>query len=335
MTTPYNLNILSRAVAYGDTLPSSNPQRRAFDWTRQFQGIQVTNPKTYSVTLVQGGSQLVFDGTRSTTLDGTTQFTITLNSSIPSTYRFSFVGGTNPSLRTNRGLALFTAGRTVTVAALANQSATLTLSGGTWGSVVAGDTLYIPGPVTNDGTSPFNVLNQGYWVVLSNPGATVITVARPVGTVFSAASEGPITLAADSNVQAYSAAGVQVGDMVNLSAGFSSGNFGTYQVSAVTTSWFEVTSTLPLALDVAAMPGATGLVFYSMAKSFIRIESDQPVVAQLNGSTSTTIPTINPLLAGDPEQPGWLELVGPVWSLTLLNKSQNQANCIVFSAEQG
>ncbi len=327
--TPFLLNLLTKAVSYGDSLPNSNPMRRAFDWSRSYTGISVSNPITIPLSIPTGGSLLAFSGVRSTTVGGGTTFTVTLSPLGVSQYRFTASAGV---LRTDRSLALHTASRNITVASLPNSSATWTLNAGTWAGVVAGDTLFIPGPVTGDAASPFNPLNQGYWQVLSNVG-TVLTVSRFPGSVFSAASESVLAAAyTDAQVVAYSAAGVLPGDNVTLSAGFSLGTLATYSVMNVTSTFFEVISTLPLALDVAAVPGVSGIVFYTNAKSFILVEADQRVVVQLNGSSDATLPVIAPLVAGDPENVGYMMLMGPVYSLTVVNKSLSTANVLVLGA---
>jgi hypothetical protein len=336
MPAPFQLNILNKSVAYSDTVPSNNPMLRAFDWSRNYNGLAVSNPQSYPYYIQPGQSQLVFSGTRTTTLASNTAFTVSQqNTTNYSIYRFTFVSGTNPTLRTNRNLALLTGGYTVTVTQSNNQSATFTSSGGTpFSAVQVGDTLYLPGPVSYDGTSPFNTLNQGFWTVIQvSGGGLAVSAIRPVGTTYSGVAEGPITLTSNSQVQAYSQTGVQTGDSVVISAGFSPGTNGTYIVGNVTTGWFEITSTIPLAYDVAATPGVAGMIFYSFAKRFIRVEADQTVVVQLNGSSSTTVPMIAPIVPGDPNNVGWFEIWGPVYSLTVLNTSLSSSNVFVLSCE--
>lgn len=323
------LSILSKAVAFSDTnTTTSNPLRRNFDWTRSLS-LSVASPKGDQQDIPAGGSWTFFNNVRSTTVDGTTAFTVTTNPNDSARYRFSFVSGTNPTLRTDRSLTL--SGAAVTVAIAANATATLTTGSGTFGSTAAGDTIFIPGVSTGDSAGPFNVLNEGYWVVLAVLSSTAIQVARPTGTAFQGTAEVQ-TLTQNAQLQAFSAAGVQIGDQVAISAGFSPSTQKTFTVEAVTSKFFEVESSTAIPLETAIEPGAAGIQFYNGAKRFLRVEADQLCSIRLNGATNDLL-QIQPSQAGDPDQMGWQELMGPVWSLVVVNKSSQTTTVNALSAE--
>lgn len=321
------LNINSNATAFGDQTLSNNPKRRFFDWTRNMNGLRIRNPKATSLTLYPGESKVIFDGQRTLTADATTAWNLKYLSG--GTYRYTWTGaGAAPGMRTQRTLSF--AGTNIVVTLNPNSTATFTGSGNAFANVQAQDQIYISLP-TDPVASPFNPANGGFWVVLSaSPNA--ITLARPAGQSFNAAAE---TVTVTNNVSgpilAYSKTGVQVGDMVDVSAGFQEAARKSYVVTANTSNWFEVSSVAPLADEGPILPGATGITFYTNAKSFLRVETDQEALVNLNGAAVGV--RIVPVVVGEAGNMGWFENLGAVWSLTLVNRSAYDLNCNIFSAE--
>jgi hypothetical protein len=328
------LNFLVKLTAYGDPSPTQNPTQRFVDWTRLLSGLQVGPAGSQSYVIPASSSLSIFSGIRPTTIDGTTVFSLFSVAALsPSRYRFQWDGGgTNPTLRTDRNLLWSSELATVNV--LANQSATITVSGGLghdFTGVQVGDNLYLPGPVTDDGSSPFSPLNQGFWLVIGILSSTEIVVTRLPGQPFSAANEA-VTLSSAGFIQAYSAAGVQVGDSLNVSAGFSAPALQTYSVLAVTSTYVDVLSTIPLAENDNILPGAAGMIFYSQGKSLVYVEMDQQGLVQANGDSGTS-QNLAPILAGDPTQPGLYLRRGLTYSLTLVNNAQVSANAVVITVD--
>jgi hypothetical protein len=212
-----------------------------------------------------------------------------------------------------------------------NGSATMTISAGSFAAVVVGDTVFIPGLTTGDTAGPFNALNEGFWVVIGKLSNTSLTLTRLAGVTFQAASEAPV-LTANSQLQAFSATGVQLGDAVSISAGFSTTTQSTYAVYTVTPGWFEVLASRALPLETSIIPGTTGMLFYSAAKRFVRLETDQPCIIQFNGDTGTT-GQLAPWSAGDPTLVAWSERVGPTFQVTVVSASLVPANITFVSAE--
>lgn len=328
MSTPATLNVGTSIVAYGDSTINSNPRRRFVDWTRLAQGIAVANPKSEQFSIDPLATLAVFNGQRALLIDGTTQFSITASPLDASRFRITWTGGTAPGFRTDRGLVLN--GIAVTVAVNPNGSAAFSLASGTWGTTIPGDTLYIPGTTTGDAAGVFSPLNEGYWIVLSVTGTTLLAT-RPIGNLFQGASQ-IATPTANSQVQTFSATGVQTTDKVELTSGFSLGSLRTYPVVTVTPSYIEIQSTIPMALDSGATPGNAGMVFYKLAKRYVRIEADQECAIQANGDTGTS-QRIAPLFASDQESTGWYEKWGPMWSLNIVNRTASVLNVVVISVE--
>ena len=322
------LTIAQKLIAYSDPLANDAPQQKNFDWALNIRNAGVDDPKTFQGTLAAGASLTVFDGTRSTGLDGTSAFTTTLSAlDSPSRYRFTWVSGTDPVLKTSRGLTL--TGQTVTVTLNADSTANFSLGGGTYAATAAGDTVFIPGVATGDAASPFNEENVGWWTVLAVISTTNLQLGRPVGTSYTAAAEA-IVLSSNSQLVAFTADGVQPGDSVTISSGFSIGTWRTFTVDRVTNTWFEVLTTSAVALESAKTPGAAGMVFYSDAKQFVHLQVDQESVARFDGDSGNTV-KLTPWQAGDRSQPGWIQKAGSCHKLVLVNKSTSTLNYVCLS----
>lgn len=322
------LNIVSSAVAFGDGSPTSNPKLRYFDWSRQSQGIPVSNPRSECVVLDPGQAKTMFDGTRATFIDGTTQFRVSLNPLDPSLYRFAWVSGSFPVFRIARPTDL--TGMQVTITTAANGSATFSVpSGAPFNGVESGDILFIPGISTGDPASPFSDINVGYWEVLGASGAS-LQVTRLVGQPFAGVNE-QVMVANATEFQVFSSTGVQVGDKVEVSSGFAISSRKTYEVVAVNPRWVEVVSTSPLALETAA-PGLGGMSFYTSSKRFVRVEVDQEALVRMNGDTGSS-QRLSPVIPGDSLQTAWYEKFGPTWSLVVVNRSASRMTVNMLTCE--
>jgi hypothetical protein len=322
-------NLTFRLLAYADKNQSSSPRLRLSEWTRDISGIAVKDAKSEAHTLAPGETKSLFDGTRTTSLNGTTEFDVSLSPLDPSRYRFAWSGGTNPVLRTSRSLALN--GVAVTFTALANGSVTATIpSPAAFTGVLAGDTVLIPDASTGDAAGPFSALNGGYWQVLAVVDAQTLSLARFTGTI-SAVTE-TVTLTSNSQLQAFGSSGVQVGDKVDISAGFSAVTCKTYSVVAVTSDYFEVISTSILPPEVGIAPGVGGMIFYTNAKSVVYLEADQEACVRLNGSTDNS-QRLSPIEPGNTDRPASYFKIGPTWSLSVVNRGTVTLNLIVIHFE--
>jgi hypothetical protein len=168
--------------------------------------------------------------------------------------------------------------------------------------------------------------------VLSKDGTnTILQLARPLGDSFLAADDS-VTVPDDANIQAFSTSGVQIGDSVDITDGFDQSVLKKYTVVAVTSTYFEALSTSALPVGVAATPGASGIMFYTNAKRYLRIEADQECVPLLNGDASQ-VNKMTPWVAGDTDNTAFFEKVGVCFSLSVLNLSLQPLNILVISAE--
>lgn len=325
------LNLVSSAAAYGDNTVSANPKRRFFDWSRNFQGIAVTNPRSEQFTVDPSATLNAFNGTRATSIDGTTTFNVTQSALDPSIYRFTAVSGTLPAFRIDRGITL--SGQTIGFGVNTNGSVTISApsaSSTVFNSVVVGDTLLIPGLVTGETVSPFDPMNTGYWTVLS-VATRQLTVTRATGQVFSGATQTGL-VASNGQFQVFSGTGVQPNDKVELSAGFSLSSLRNYTIVNVAPTFFEVVSTIPLAIESGIIPGVSGLQVYKFSKRFLRVETDQEAAVQFNGDTGQLC-RLSPLIPEDSEQASWIEKLGATWSLSVVNRSVSPMAVSIFSAE--
>lgn len=312
-------------LGYADTVLTQAPRQKLVDWSKSMQSLQVENPGGIPYTVAPASSLTIFDGTRALAADATTAWGLTQSPLNNSVYRLTWTGGTNPVLRADRGLQL--TGEAVTVAVGTNATATFTIPGislNTFAAVQVGDSLWVPGPTTGDAATPFSVLNQGLWTVLS-VSTYSLTCTRPIGQTFQAVAETQ-TPTSNGLVTAFAAAGVQLGDSVDLSAGFSTPTLKTYTpLLTVTSTFVEFQSMLPLSPQSGITPGATGVVFYSQGKRMVFLEVDQEAVVQANGSTGST-ERLSPFIAADPNNTAAYLKVGPCWSLTVVNRSINPLN---------
>jgi hypothetical protein len=323
------LNITSRALAYEDPNASNNPQLRPFDWTRQLLGVPVDNPGSFPYTIQPLTTQAVFNGTRTLTYDGTTQFALSAVVNQVGRYRLAYTGtGTAPGFRTARTVA--STGGTITVTPQITSSVVFTSSlGAVFGSVTAGDIVYIPGVSTGD-SSVFDPMNEGYWSVLLAT-STAITAVRMPGTVFSVKGQ-TVSITNNSQFQAFSSSGVQVDDVVVLNTSFPISVLNSYEIVSVTAGNVEFLSGQILPSIATIVPGVSSVVVYSDAKNYLGIESNQNIGLFINGSV-TQIPII-PLLPGDPDKIGFLQMLGTtIYSLSIINNSTQLATVRISSAE--
>lgn len=324
------LTFIFQALAYDDLPPTSNPTKKRVDRKQTIANAPIENGGTLPAPLDPGGSVTLFDGTRTLGIDASTAFDLDLSEVDSTVYRMTWTGaGADPDFRTNR--AIDTTGIVLTLELQANLSLKVTAGSGTpFTGVVAGDVVFIPGTSTGDPASPFSALNEGYWSVLSAT-TTIVFLSRDPSDVFSGASE-VVTPASASEFQAFSSAGVQVGDTIDISAGFATAALRSFELTAVNWEWIEFRSTAPLGEEAAIVPGVSGLAIYTAAKRFVLVETDQEIVVRFNNDTSNNN-RVEPLLAGDDGIPGSQHKFGTVWKLVIVNRSSVRANVIVSSAE--
>lgn len=325
-------------------------------------GLKGLSTHTYVLTATSG-TLPVFRTSRSISTDALTQVTVAINGPVavfsapaPVTgVAASFTGQvagmtTNVTLTAqNTGVAgnsiLLTGDGTSTVAQLAiawnsanpsNQvlqtsgdftqipdlAAGIQLSGGVtavssmnMASVSVGDTVRVG--------SNFNIQNQGEFKILSKT-ANSFTVENQIGVNESVVLGSGFA----TQIQIYSAAGVQVGDTLVISTGFSPVTYGSYQVTGVGPNFVEFYSTALLPQESLISPAVINI--YSEAKNLIYIESNQKCQITVNGSV---VANLEPFIINDSKQPGMFMLKSTVYSLDVQNMSTDSADLFLATFE--
>lgn len=310
------LNLFLAVTAYQDENPTNNPSKNNFKWTTDLQGMEIEEPHSATVKVAPGQTISLFSGEVSLSDDGTTTYDLALKSGTTNLYQLKHNAGTAPAFRALRSL-----GSDATTQVTVTKNSTLltfTSTGGTafnLAALVVGDEVRIG--------SLFNVSNQGKFTILAKT-STSFTVENELG-----AAEGPITLGAGfaTQVRAYSAAGVQIGDKVVIDSGFSVVSQGTHEISDVSDNYIEFYSTKALPQETAIFEN---LQIYSQAKKFLYIESDKKISISINGSSSNTVEPFN---VGTKQKPGIFLQNSTMYSAQITNNGQDTATVFHASAE--
>lgn len=310
------LTLVNRISIIEDVSATNNPQKRIPQWLTSIQGATVDNPLAAEYTIQPGASMTVFNGSYTTSI-GAIPISVSLNPFVNGTYRFT--GTSALGLRVDRGIDFTgtTLALTVNNGAVANLA--ITAGSATFSAAQVGDIVFIPGIVTGD-TVPstfFTAINQGTWQIIGIRSSTSIDMIRAYGQPFQGAAQ-TVTTVPTGLVSVFSATGVQLGDNVTISGGFSPVTQGTYAVTQVTTKWFEVMPGQSIPLETVT-PTSSQMVFYKIVKSFVFVEADQSCVLQFNGDT-TTFNNIDPMLTPQGAL-GFFQKTGYTYSLTIVNKS--------------
>ncbi len=332
--------------AYSDRRSSNSPNLSNFNWDRSANGIPIDSPLSQGFQLGPNQADTVlFSGTRTLAQDNTTAYSISLVAGTTNTYQLTYNSGTAPNFRTPR---ITGADSTTQVTVTLNATtATFTSVSGTPFSLLIGGVVV--GDYVTVGTGLFNTSNQGTFQIISVT-ATSFTVVND-----SAVAEGPFVLGAGfaSQIQIYSAAGVQLNDTMVIDGGFSSVTQGSYQVTAVTAQTLQFYSTTPLPIEGPITTEA--IVVYSAAKRLVYLESDQPLLIIINGVTMQS-PSMTPLVVqqcpntaflnptgpgsfnangntNNASQPGMFLLTATIWSMAVTNLSAEVANLTLISIE--
>jgi hypothetical protein len=318
------INVQVNAIAFYDNAPSNNPLLRAFDLTVKAFGISTTNPDQRSYILAPDEEKVIYDGTRTTLVTNSTAFNVTRPDLTKDTYRFT--GNTASAFRTERATGADTS--TSLTISVNGPVSTFTVSAGTFNtsSIQVGDILKI------EAGAGCSASNQGRFSIIGKT-STSISIKN-----LNAAGE-TFTITDASKFMIYSNGGgisnqIQINDTVILSSGFSPATQGSYQVIEVTPTWFEVDigASNGIPLETGIVPTTSGLIFYSSAKKFVLITSQDKISVKFNtDSTDNTI--VEAVEANNPEKPGILLKNGMFYKLTVKNLGLNPTSIIVASGD--
>lgn len=298
---------------------SNAPSKNFFKWTRENQS-SISQALSETFQIAPGESQTLFSGTVALTQDNTTQYSLALAPFQTSIYQLTNTAGTAPTFRTLRTIG--SDATTQVTTSVNGPILTYTFTGGTLpnlASVQPGDNVLIG----ND-FSQFNQGSTGIWQIISKT-TNSFSVVNPTGYV-----EGPITLGSGfaNQVRIFSAAGVQIGDTLVISSGFSPVSWGSYQITQVVDNYlqFSYLGQLPSETSITTEVGV-----YSVAKTMVYMESNQNLTVTLNGGSPG--PTIVPIVSNGSVFPGMFLLNGITYSCAVTNNSINTANVTLLSAE--
>lgn len=308
------LNMNMYLNCYEDPSSSNNPSLNNFKWFRELSGLAADRPVSLSFTLAPGESKTLFDGTRTLLQDGTTQYQLLLKTG--NTYVLKHVGGTAPQFRTLRTVG---SDATTQVAVTSNNGVlTFVSTGGTLfdlvtGGVIVGDEVLVG--------SQFAAGNRGRFRVIA-VSATSFTVENSSGV-----AEGSVTLGLDfdNQIRIYSSSGVQVGDTVRVSGGFSLASQAAYEVTAVQDNLIEFFSSKALPLETVV---TDQVAVYSAAKVLVYLETNKPLDVQANGSSAGKI---SPIIRESVSAPGQMLRSDIIWSMSVQNNGIETAN-VFFAA---
>jgi hypothetical protein len=320
------VNLQVNLIAYDDIKVSNNPAIRPFDLLYKQSGLDASEPISQSKVIAPSTEMVIFDGIRTTSIDGSSAFTSTRPDINKNVYRFTNVAGTAPIFRTSRAIgADLTTVFTITVN---GPIMTLTNSSGTapnFTSVQVGDILNIL-----PGSGPSSS-NQGRFTILAKTSNSL-----SVNNILTSAQTFTILDTSAFLVYSNGASGnqIQIGDKAIISAGFSSSVFGTYEILEVTPSWFEISIGYPngIPLESSKIPTASGLIFYSSAKKMLLVAAQQRCSLKINGATGDNLELI-PSELDNPEKPALFITQGVVYSLSINNLSIESLQILIASVE--
>ena len=316
------LNLLVNINSYEDDNPSNNPTMNHVKWNRLIEGIDIEEPASRLINLAPGQSESLFEGVISTNDDNTTTWDIALKTGSQTIYRLSLNSGTAPDFRTKRASGA-DATTEVTVTKNANV-VTFTSTGGTLFQLLTNGAVV--GDIARIG-DVFNTANQGKF--------TIIALTETSFSVENASGVEETSIILDTNfedqVNIHSRDGVQEGDKIDITNGFSVVTQGVYELTDVSHDYveFSTASALPEETGIANNPKAFDI--YRDAKSFVYIESSESLDIKINGTTVTN--SIEPVTVGSKRKPGVFLSTSTIRSAEIENTSQSFASVFYVTAE--
>jgi hypothetical protein len=310
-------NLLVHLNAFEDQNSSNNPSRNYFKWAREVLGFQCEKPKAEEIIIGPNETRTLFDGSRSLSHDNTTQYSLSLKPATTGTYILKAVAGTLPNFRTNRNTS---ADNTTQVTVTKNANiVTFTSTAGTLFALNAG-LVAVGDDVVTDGS--FNALNKIKAKVVSFTN-TSFSIENANGL-----AEGPVTLAAASDILIFSAAGVQKGDSLRIFGGFSPYSQNTYEVTSVGSDFVEFFSSVALPQESNIQTSSIAIYFGS--KSFFFIEADDKILLNINGSSAGDI---TPFITGSAKSPAVFMKKSTMWSISISNDTIDSVRIFYVAVE--
>lgn len=321
------LNLQVNALSFSDNNVSNNPLIRHFDLTYKLFSLSCKSPDQNTYTLAPGESKLIYDGTRTTSIDNTTAFDLIKPYPSKNIYRFLWNGsGTQPVFRTDRAIGITTS--TQFQVTTNGPLATFTVTSGPFSTtnIVVGDTMLVQNGCGC--TAP----NCGRFTVLSKT-ATSVTVknANAVNETFTIIDTTKFLIFSNGGVGNQ----VQIGDTVTISSGFSPVIWGSYEIIEVTPDWIEVmagSSVGGFPLETNIVPGINGIIIYKSVKKFLLLAAQQKVSVLFNSDPQSSV-FVEPIEPDNPERAGLLIKNGSFYRMSVKNETVHQCNVLIATAE--
>lgn len=314
------MNLLIHINAYQDKNATNNPTLNNFKWLKDIQGIDAAEPESRSLNLNSNQEVELFSGTVATQDDTTTEWNIALKTGTTNNYRISHASGTLPVFRDLRNTG---ADATTEITVTKNaRLLTFTSTAGTPldlinGGVQVGDEVSLG--------SVFNVSNRGVFKILSLT-ATSFTVENEIGV----AETVVLGASFDDVLRIVSSDGVQIGDKVDIVAGFSSTTFGTYEIVGVSDKYIDIFSAKSLASESGVSNNPKAFDIYRDAKSFVYIQSDKKIEITKDGQDPVVL---SPLKCGSDFKDGIYLVSSTTRSLKIKNTSVERASVFYVMVE--
>jgi len=311
------INLLVHISGYDDVSPTNSSTKNVSRWTHDEQALDASEIYSKLLKLQAGQTLELFSGVIAISDDNTTTYDISLKPNTSSTYIIKNNSGTAPDFRS----ANFPGADATTEITVTKNGPILTFTStaGTALDLISNGMLVGDDVRLGEG---FNTANQGRFTVLAF-NATSFQVKNLAG------AEEVVVLGADfaTDLQNFGSAGVQIGDKVKITSGFSSVTFNTYEITDVNPEYLEVYSinSLPEETNIQ-----TRLYIYNNSKNFLYIESDKKLELVLNGTAAIEI---TPMRAGIKAKKGVFLKSGETFSASITNKSTDVASVFYTSAE--
>lgn len=303
------LTLFINLLAFSDGEPTNNPQLRDFDYARRLSDVPTAKTTTVKKSIGVSTTDTIMSVTRALTSGAS--WTVTNPLGVTAQYTWS---GTNPLLRTERTGSALTNLSTCAIVRLGQNVVQLQFSASPGTSIVPSDEIYI-GPA-----SGFNVTNQGIFTVVGVSGNNIDVLSTGMVNDNS-------TTIDPTDIYAYSAGPVRVGDFVNITnAAFNYGNRGEYPITMVTSRFLQVQNQNL----VPEGPITADFVVYDVVYNLTYIETDQLISVFVNGSSTPL--QVAPVQDGQPGLVGVLLWRGPVYSIAVQNNGFNPATVTTFLA---
>jgi hypothetical protein len=175
-------------------------------------------------------------------------------------------------------------------------------------------------------SSAFNAANLGVFTIISKT-STSFSFENELGM--------PEVVVLGANfaqiLSIYSSAGVQVGDKVDVVAGFSPASQNTYEILNVSHDYIEFFSSSVLPVETGIANTVSALLIYNNSKQFFYLETNGKVGIKYNGSTDEQI--VDSFVLGGHRKPGIVLIKADLKSVVITNKTSAQVELYCITAE--